>query len=81
MALTGNGDRKIQLLAVYKILQKTTKEHPMTTAKINMELRDYNVKITRKTLSDDLICIEIIDPDFRKKIKGKNTGYYWLERE
>ena len=79
----GNGDYKIKVLAVYKYLLETDRDHSLTVPEITDKLeREYNISPDRQTLYSDLAAIEIIDPRFQKK-RGV-TGHfnsYWIEKE
>lgn len=77
-----NGDRKIRLLAIYKILLETSEEKPITVAEIIRRVnREYNLSASRITLYDDLKCIAIVDPRFQQSVKrGAGGTLCWIER-
>ena len=78
-----SGDYKIKVLAVYKYLLETDRDHPLTVPEITDKLeREYNISPDRQTLYSDLAAIEIIDPRFRKKrgVTGRFNSY-WIEKE
>lgn len=80
---TYSGDRKIQLLAVYKTLLDATPESPATVSKIIQNVKkDFNISVSRATVGADISCIEIVDSRLRVRRKGKKGyGYqYWIER-
>ena len=77
-----SGDRKIQLLGVYKVLLGTSSKKPISTTGILEELdKKYNIKISFVTLSDDMACIAAVEPNLRKKVRYKGgDNIYWIER-
>ena len=78
-----NGDRKIRLLAIYKILLETSAEKPITVAEIIRRVnREYNLSASRITLYDDLKCIAIVDPRLQQSVKrGPGGTLCWIEKE
>lgn len=83
MASTGNGDRKIRLLAVYKLLLETSAEKPITiTEIIRRTNREYNLNIQHITIYNDLDCIAIVDPRLQRQVRhGTGGTLCWIEKE
>ena len=77
-----SGDRKIQLLGVYKTLLSTSSKKPISTTGILEERQTkYNIMISLVTLSYDMACIAAVEPNLRKKVRYKGgDNIYWIER-
>lgn len=81
-----NSDTRLRILAIYGYLQETSMDKPITTSELTYRLeKDYHITVSRKTLYDDMACIEIYDPRFRKLSGRLKKPYrqnsYWLEKE
>ena len=71
-----NSEQKIKLLILYDILQKNTDEnHPMTTKEIISALYNYGIKVSRKTLYDDIDLLIRYGYDI-VCVKGRNNQYF-----
>ena len=78
-----SGDYKIKVLAIYKYLLATDRDHPITIPVIRDNLqKDYNISTEVVTVYSDLKAIEIVDPRL-KKVRGRRGQYnrYWIEKE
>lgn len=83
--MSGN-DKKLRPIIIFKILQSTSPYAPISSVQLMKILeKEYNISVSRKTLYDDMACIETVEPAFRmqsgREKKGKITAnLYWLEK-
>lgn len=75
-------NQKLKLLYLLKILtEKTDENHCLTTQELIDELACYDIKAERKSIYDDIECLNVFgcDVEYRKAKKG--GGYYLAERD
>lgn len=75
---------RMRLLLIYKFLEETDKDHPVTMKDIAAMLDKNDISWTRKIVYEDLLAIEIADYRFKSKVirtqKPHNVKYYWMEK-
>ena len=76
-----HSNQKLKLLYLLKILmEKTDEEHTITVPQIIEELRKYDISAERKSIYDDLECLELYGIDICME-KGRANEYYIGSRE
>ena len=74
-------NQKLKLLYLLKILmERTDEEHPITVPQIIEELAKYDISAERKSVYNDLECLELFGIDICSE-KSKTYGYYIGSRE
>ncbi len=68
--------QKLKLLYLKDILlRETDEEHPMNASDIEKKLSEYNIEAGRKSIYDDVECLEDYGLDIIKA-EGRRGGYY-----
>ena len=74
-------NQKLKLLYLSKILlEKTDEEHFLTVPQLISELEKFGISAERKSIYDDLECLELFGYDICSH-KSKTTGYYIGSRD
>lgn len=72
--------QKLKLICVLEILKKYSDEdNPLTASKIAEKLLDYDIEAERKSIYDDIACLEELGYDIIKAVA--NSGWFIGDRE
>ena len=72
-------NQKVKVLYLYKIMrEKTDKEHGMSLAMIQEELKKYNIEADRRVLYEDFDALRDFGADIKKVGNGPQTRYYMV---
>lgn len=75
-------NQKLKLLYLLKILnEKTDENHCLTTQELIDELALYDIKAERKSIYDDIECLNVFGYDVEYIKAKKGGGYYLAERD
>lgn len=73
--------QKLKMMYLAKILlNNTDEEHTITVPEIIAELSKYGISAERKSIYDDLECLQLFGLDICS-IKSRTTGYYIASRD
>lgn len=76
-----SSNQKLKLLYLVKVLSEfSDEEHPLTMSEIINHLSAYDVKAERKSIYDDIECLNNFGYDI-VSVKGRNCGYFLASRE
>ena len=75
-------NQKLKLLYLLKILnEKTDENHCLSTQELIEELALYDIKAERKSIYDDIECLNVFGYDVEYIKAQKGGGYYLAERD
>ena len=75
-------NQKLKLLYLLKILnEKTNENHCLTTQELIDELALYDIRAERKSIYDDIECLNVFGYDVEYIKAKKGGGYYLAERD
>lgn len=75
-------NQKLKLLYLLKILnEKTDENHCLTTQELIDELALYDIRAERKSIYDDIECLNVFGYDVEYIKAKKGGGYYLAERD
>lgn len=75
-------NQKLKLLYLLKILnEKTDENHCLTTQELIDELASYDIKAERKSIYDDIECLNVFGYEVEYIKAKKGGGYYLAERD
>lgn len=76
------GKQKGKTLYLAKImLEETDADHALTMPEILARLEEYGLIAKRKSVYDDIDCLQEFGIDIRQEKRGRNTYYYVKNRE
>ena len=74
-------NNKLKLIFLRDIMtNETDKEHPLTTEQLLSKLEELDIKCDRRTLSEDIKCLNSIGTGISSCQSGHKKGYYIEER-
>ena len=75
-------NQKLKLLYLLKILnEKTDENHCLTTQELIDELALYDIRAERKSIYDDIECLNVFGYEVEYIKAKKGGGYYLAERD
>lgn len=71
-------NQKVKLIKILEILKnESDEEHPMSTNALIKRLRDYDIEVERKTLYDDIECLN--ECGYEIMTVKTNANYYYID--
>lgn len=75
-------NQKLKLLYLLKILnEKTDEDHCLSTQELIDELASYDIRAERKSIYDDIECLNLFGYEIGYIKARKGGGYYLMERD